>query len=389
GYDDLLISAYLADGPGNTRPNAGESYLVFGGSALPATIDLASLGSAGVILFGVNPGDGSGRSVSTAGDVNGDGYDELIIGAHRGDGPFNSRYNAGESYLVFGGSALPATIDLAALGPAGVTLFGVNNVDYSGYSVSGAEDANGDGYDDLLIGAPLADGPANSRPGAGESYLVFGSSALPATIDLGALGPTGAILYGTNNDDHSGLSVSGAGDANGDGYTDLLIGAPYADGPANGRDFAGESYLVFGSSALPATVDLGMLDTAGVILYGANNVDASGQSVSGAGDVNGDGYADLLIGAPLADGPADSRPDAGESYLVLGRPDTLPATPTPTASYTPSATATTTPTSSATTPPTSTTTPTPSATVTPSPTPTNTATPVHQLYLPVVRQADP
>ncbi|MCI0574814.1 MAG: integrin alpha [Chloroflexi bacterium] len=442
GYDDLLIGAYRADGPAGSRSLAGESYLVFGGASLPASIDLAALGSAGVTLFGANNDDFSGRSVSGAGNVNGDGYDDFLIRAPGGDGPAESRPNAGESYLVLGGSSLPATIDLGALGPAGMTVFdvelfsqtgrsvggagdvngdgyddfligesdgydagtsyllfgssappatidlnmagvtlaGVNDYDNSGWSLNGAGDVNGDGYDDLLVGAPGADGPAESRPGAGESYLVFGGPALPPTVNLGTLDPAGVTLFGVNNGDGSGWSVSNAGDVNGDGYGDLLVGARGAGGPANSRPQAGESYLLFGGPAWPATIDLGTLGPAGVTLYGASSGDFSGVSVSGAGDVNGDGLADLLIGAYTADGPADSRLDAGESYLVLGRPDTMPgtATPTPTPSSTPSTTPTATPTPSVT--------PTAAPSQTPSPTPTSPGPPVRRLYLPVLRR---
>ncbi|MCI0575909.1 MAG: integrin alpha, partial [Chloroflexi bacterium] len=318
GYDDLLIGADRADGPANSRDWAGESYLVFGGSALPATIDLAVFDTPGVILFGAESGDRSAYAVSGVGDANGDGYDDLLIGANGADGPANSRYDAGESYLVFGGSALPATIDLATIGPAGVILYGVDDSDASGISVSGAGDANGDGYDDLLIGARGADGPANTSFSTGESYLVFGRSAWPASVDLAVLDTMGVILYGVDTFDNSGRAVSGAGDVNSDGYDDLLIGALFADGPANSRDAAGEGYLIFGGSAWPATVDLGALGTAGVTLYGVDPGDFAGSSLSRAGDVNGDGYDDLLMGANSADGPANSRYDAGECYLVFG-----------------------------------------------------------------------
>ncbi len=101
----------------------GESYLVFGRASLPATIDLAKLGSAGITIFGADAGDVSGWSVGSAGDMNGDGFDDLLIGAQYAFASGNSKPYAGESYVIFGGASLPATIDLASLGSAGITIF--------------------------------------------------------------------------------------------------------------------------------------------------------------------------------------------------------------------------------------------------------------------------
>jgi len=322
GFDDLLIGAFQGDGPNNTRNFAGDSYLVFGGASLPTTIDLAQ-------LYGAEAGDRSGRSVSSAGDVNGDGFDDLLIGAYLADGPTaNPRDGAGDSYVVFGGSSLPTNIDLANLGSTqGLVIYGVEANDYSGRSVSSAGDVNGDGFDDLLIGAHRADGPDDARSDAGDSYVVFGGSNLPTSIDLTTLGmpgnTQGLVLYGVDGSDRSGRSVSSAGDVNGDGFDDLLIGAYQADGPDNNtRGGAGESYVVFGRASLPTSIDLATLGTAGntqgLVLYGVNNNDDSGRSVSSAGDVNGDGFDDLLIGAFSADGPNNTRGDAGDSYVVFG-----------------------------------------------------------------------
>ncbi|MFN9288501.1 MAG: hypothetical protein ACK6EB_10540, partial [Planctomyces sp.] len=119
--------------------------------------------------FGIDAGDTSGIPVSAAGDVTGDGFDDLLIGALGGDGAGNAKSDAGESYVIFGGSSLPATIDLTNLGSAGITIFGADAGDFSGLSVSGAGDVNGDGFEDILIGAKHADASGKARSGAGDS----------------------------------------------------------------------------------------------------------------------------------------------------------------------------------------------------------------------------
>jgi len=149
--------------------------------------------------------------------------------------------------------------------------------------------------------------------------VVFGSrEGFDASLDLAELnGNNGFVINGIDEFDLSGTSVSTAGDVNGDSFDDLLIGAFRAD--PNGQDFAGESYVVFGSGeGFDASLDLADLDGSnGFVINGINVGDFSGRSVSTAGDVNGDGFDDLIIGAPGADPNGQST--AGESYVVFGR----------------------------------------------------------------------
>jgi len=327
GFDDLLIGAKLADASGNLKLDAGESYVIFGGASLPPTIDLANLGTGGIKIFGTDAGDGSGYSVSSAGDVNGDGFDDLIIGSDRADASSNAKSDAGESYVIFGKSNWSATptIDLATLGSAGITIFGADSGDRSGFSVSGAGDVNGDGFHDLLIGAYRADASGNAKSDAGESYVIFGGALLPTTIDLANLGTAGIKIFGADAGDQSGRSVSSAGDVNGDGFDDLIIGAFKADASGNAKSDAGESYVIFGGVSMPPTIDLANLGTAGIKIFGADVSDSSGNSVSSAGDLNGDGFDDLLIGASFADGSGNAKSYAGESYVIFGG-DSLPPT---------------------------------------------------------------
>jgi hypothetical protein len=311
--------------------------------AFPPVMRLSALdGTNGFVLRGVDADDRSGASVSGAGDVNGDGIADLLIGAYRADP--SGQDHAGESYVVFGrATGFPAAFELSSLfpqgggdGSAGFILKGIDVYDWSGRSLSDAGDVNGDGIDDLIIGA--AGGPAGLQDRAGESYVVFGRmTGFPAAFELRSLfpqaggdGSAGFILKGVDLDDSAGYSVSGAGDVNGDGIEDLVVGSPFAD--PNGQDAAGESYVVFGrGTGFPATFELRSLHpraggdgSTGFVLKGIDLGDVAGNSVSGAGDVNGDGIADLLIGA--VGGDPNGRYNAGESYVMFGRATGFPAT---------------------------------------------------------------
>ena len=325
GYDDLIIGAFgvgSVQGEYDTIPGPGEAYVVYGGATgADLVLDRSTLdGSRGFALTGIDAGDRSGFSVSSAGDVNGDGYDDLIIGAYGADPNGNS---SGETYIVYGGARAPGTggvLDLGALdGSNGFTLTGIDGDDNSGSTVSSAGDVNGDGYDDLIIGARYADPDGDNR--AGETYIIYGGASAPGTdgvLDLSALdGTNGFILTGVDAYDNSGFSVSSAGDVNGDGYDDLIIGARNAD--PNGDMNAGETYIVYGGASAPigGRFNLSTLNGSnGFTLTGIDGDDQSGSSVSSAGDVNGDGYDDLIIGASGADPDGDSN--AGETYIVYG-----------------------------------------------------------------------
>jgi hypothetical protein len=256
----------------------------------------------------VTANDFSGFSVNGPGDINGDGYGDILIGA------YNANAGAGYTYVVYGQSSFPALVDLSQTG-YGFAIQGVSANDYSGYSVSGAGDVNQDGYRDFLIGAY----GANSE--AGSTYIVYGrdteTSPFPAVLSLATLSSSGngIAINGVSAADQSGFSVTSAGDINHDGIADVAIGAKGANLGS------GVTYIVYGGN-LPAVLNLGTLSD-GFAITGHAIGDFSGYSVSGVSDINGDGYDDIVIGAYGANS------GAGSTYAVYGRDTTtnpFPAT---------------------------------------------------------------
>ena len=319
GLDDLIVGARSADPSG--KLSAGKSYVIFGKQDNTDAINLSAIAAGtstdGFVINGESAGDYSAHSVSSAGDVNGDGLDDLIVGAYSADP--SGKSSAGKSYVIFGKQD-NAAINLSAIatGTGGFVINGESINDHSGYSVSSAGDVNGDGLDDLIVGARKAD--PSGKSSAGKSYVIFGKQD-NAAINLSAIasGTGGFVINGESAGDKSGISVSSAGDVNGDGLDDLIVGAYQAD--PSGKSSAGKSYVIFGKQD-NAAINLSAIatGTGGFVINGESAGDSSGWSVSSAGDVNGDGLDDLIVGAYQAD--PSGKTNAGKSYVIFGKTDT-------------------------------------------------------------------
>jgi len=237
------------------------------------------------------PSDNAGWSVAAAGDVNGDGAADFVVGAPRSD---VGGENAGAAYLVFG--PVDGEITLA---DAAVTLVGESATDQAGWSVAGVGDLNDDGYDDVVVGAPFSDIAASN---GGAAYVVYGNASFSNQTDLG----DATALVGTDDDDQVGLSVASA---SGPGFDGVVVGAP---GDDTGGENAGAAYLV---AAASLNGSVGVETGATATLVGESAGDEAGSAVANAGDVDGDGSDEILVGASRHDG-SENRTDAGAAYLV-------------------------------------------------------------------------
>ncbi len=341
---DFLIGAPRSD---RAFPDAGMVYLVFGNPGLdeaaPATFDLDELAACatanlcGVVFQGAAAGEMAGASLSWAGDVNGDGHDDMLIGAP-GASP-GGRSSAGKVYLLYG-PFTAGTIPLSQVGGAvpGLVFHGESVGDRAGAAVSSWTDGNGDGFDDLLIGAPDADAlDALGTPivDAGYLYAIQGgegpgrldAAATPGVIELSrvASGETdqvaGMVFVGDTIDGNLGRSVTGAVDFDGDGVNDILVaadGAAYAIPGDDPKTRVGSTQTGGGTGSgtglraglLQVLRDLEAIRFVGVV--------GEPLTVGAAGDMNGDGIDDFIIGSPLADGTGGA--DSGRAYVVLGSP---------------------------------------------------------------------
>ena len=337
GRADLVISAMAGDGPANDRSNAGEVAICFDTKPSGGGLDLAADSGDVVTLYGEAQRDLFGIKTHVA-DLVGDGRADLLVGAFYADAP--DRANAGKLYifsaeLIARLRAAGRRLDLAQRPwPEGLSLvIGAERDDRLGVWMT-AGDFDGDGHRDVVVGADRASGAAGEVE-AGRVYVLYGPLDSGATIDLAAAEHPLSIIYGIDALDHAGSTVV-AGDYDGDGYDDIAIGAAAfgtlrnayhrtggaGDGPGNQRENAGEMYVVYGGPQRRAAIDLAGDPPADLtVIYGADgggsSPDRLGEEIVLA-DIDGNGIQDLFIGAYRADGPGNSRTDAGEVYVVYG-----------------------------------------------------------------------
>ena len=281
GFSDVLIGAQGYD---NGQSDEGLAF-VYHGSADGLSITAAS-------QWEINQAEAAfGYSVSNAGDVNGDGYDDVIIGSNFVD---LGQVNEGAAF-IYHGSPTGASLTSA------VVLERNQAYAYMGRQVSTAGDVNGDGYDDVIIGANEYD---NGQLDEGAAFVYHGSSS-------GVSNTVAAQLEANQAQAYFGTSVSTAGDVNGDGYSDVIVGARYYD---NGSFNEGAAFVYHGSASGVSTTPAAQLEN--------NQASADfGYSVSSAGDVNGDGYSDVIVGSSAYD---NSLSDQGAAFFYYGSSSGIP-----------------------------------------------------------------
>ena len=300
------------------RQNAGAVEVVFGrrGGDGPASVRLGELGDGGFEIVGNVTNRYLGRVIAGAGDVNGDGLADVLIGsstAPRKTGTPPAQVE-GVVYVVFGRRD-STPVDLNNLGAGGFRIYGAPG-DHAGTAVAAVGDLDGDGRPEIAVGASNAS--PGGRAGAGRVMIVL-SSRRAGNVDLAAPGAGALEIDGAAAGDRAGYAVAGLPDVNGDGRPDVAIGAP---GPAPTSQVPaanGSVGIVHVPAPDAAPVDLAALAPGqGATLAGAPG-EAAGSALASVGDLNGDGIADLVVGAPYAS--PFGRVNAGVVYFVSGSAD--------------------------------------------------------------------
>jgi hypothetical protein len=291
GYEDMLVSDSRADY--DNLANAGRGVIVFGDADLPTGMqDLENLPLDKILIRNYRASGGLGASRASAGDANHDGFPDIVLGTAGGQG---------EAFLIFGGTDLPSELQVNELGDKGVKLKGQIGF---GRAADGVGDINGDGIDDFAVGSGSL---ADQR--WGHIYIIYGATEWPSEIDVMNLGNLGIDIQETSSRDEYGYSVVGIGDANADGFNDVLFSALNAD--VNSIQEAGKVFVLFGGSNIPQVLVNTELGDDGLIINGIERRQELGRAIGALGDINQDGYSDFAIGSTKKK----------EAHLIFGGED--------------------------------------------------------------------
>lgn len=351
GYIDLLIGANQADGIDNSHINAGETWIVYGSNDMldeyGNEIDLQQAPQTATRIIGADTDDLFG-STTLGADIDNDGIDDAIISAALwrgsagrggldfggGDGPANQRYNAGDTFIIFGNEALRGqVIELAnqlddigqPISEAISVIYGVDANDLLGEELT-VGDIDGDGLTDIVIGTLVSDGLDNLMTEAGEAWVIFGTQlARGQMIDLASSIPNGSVVIYPDQPHSKGGDILRVADIDNDGFDDLLYGAPNYDptgfdrtrrnnagmlvilfGSEDGLGKSEDNYILLPDQALRTSYIIGT-DTEDMMAYGLAIY-----------DLNGDGILDIIPNGMGGDGPNNDLINSGEIYAING-----------------------------------------------------------------------
>lgn len=303
---DILVTA--RNGHDAVKGSTGRAYVVLGTDD-SSNVSLSEVvrGFGGFAIIGETFGDQLGVSAVGAVDVNGDGLDDVILGAPR------AIDNAGRVYVVFSKPDDLSSISLDSIPPGrGFVINGAHAYDGTGISVAALRDANGDGFDEVIVGV--------KREALGSAYVVYGKTDDDPVLleDLDAGSNSGYRVKATEPGDLAGSVVATIGDFDGNEIEDFVVGAPLADSPVDGSD-VGSAHIIYGTVSPAADVSLSNEPDGneGFVVVGEAGLNTASFVVSGAGDYNGDGLDDLLVGST-------SWATTGTVYVIFGVPSQAP-----------------------------------------------------------------